>query len=305
MNVLIVDDSKTTRREIIQTLRKEKSLESVLEASNGAEALKLISDKKVDLILTDLMMPVMDGFQLIETLKSDERFNGIPVILLSVRSDLEDRVKGLERGAWDFLVKPVHPVELLARIKAMLRVKALQDSLRTRIHQLERLSIIDGLTGLYNKKYLIEFLRREVNRAKRFKFMLSCIMMDVDHFKEVNDTHGHTRGDHVLKELGGLLGDLIRGYDFAARYGGDEFTLVFPQQARPDGTQGLAERVRKSVEGHAFEKVGARRPIRITVSMGITTLYPDSPDDHEALLERADDALYRAKSQGRNCIVTV
>jgi diguanylate cyclase (GGDEF)-like protein len=303
MNVLIVDDSKETRREIIQTLRKDKSIKFVFEATNGLEALRLISDTKVDLILTDLIMPEMDGFKLIETIRKDVRFNDVPVILLTIRSNLEDRVKGLELGAWDFLVKPVHPVELNARVKAMLRLKELQDKLKTRVHQLERLSIVDELTGLYNKKYLIEFLRREINRSKRFGFMLSCIMIDVDHFKKINDTHGHLRGDRVLKELGGLVGDAIRSYDFAARYGGDEFTLILPQQNHPDGAKDLADRIRKSVEKHSFGKLASKQSLHITVSVGIATFIPEKTHDYEVPLERADQALYKAKSLGRNRIV--
>ncbi|MBI3811820.1 MAG: diguanylate cyclase [Nitrospirae bacterium] len=305
MSVLIVDDSKETRREIIQTLRKDESIKFVFEANNGLEALRLIQDAKVDLILTDLIMPEMDGFKLIETIRSDERFNDVPVILLTVRSNLEDRVKGLELGAWDFLVKPVHPVELNARVRAMLRLKDLQDKLKVRVRQLERLSIVDELTGLYNKKYLIEFLRREINRSKRFGFMLSCIMMDVDHFKKINDSHGHLRGDRVLKELGKLVGDALRSYDFAARYGGDEFTVVLPQQNNPDGAKDLADRIRKTIENHTFSKVASNRPLRITVSMGIATLIPENNHDYEVPLERADTALYKAKSLGRNCIVVV
>lgn len=303
MSVLIVDDSKETRREIIQTLRKDESIKFVFEANNGLEALRLIQDTKVDLILTDLIMPEMDGFKLIETMRSDERFNDIPAIFLTVRSNLEDRLKGLELGAWDFLVKPVHPVELNARVKAMLRLKDLQDKLKVRVRQLERLSIVDELTGLYNKKYLIEFLRREINRSKRFGFMLSCIMIDVDHFKKINDSHGHLRGDRVLKELGKLVGDALRSYDFAARYGGDEFTVVLPQQNNPDGAKDLADRIRKTIENHAFSKVASNRPLRITVSMGIATLIPENNHDYEVPLERADTALYKAKSLGRNRIV--
>ena len=304
MNVLIVDDSKATRREVIRTLREADSFDSLFEAASGLEALRVISSEKVDLVLTDVIMPGMDGFKLVKTIREDERFDGIPVVLLTVRSKLEDRVKGLELGAWDFLVKPIHPVELLARVKAMLRVKALQDKLRIRLRQLERLSVIDGLTGLYNKRHLIKFLQREVNRAKRFGFMLSCIMMDVDHFKKINDAHGHLRADRVLKELGELLAELIRGYDFAARYGGDEFTLVLPQQNNLQGVLGLTERIRGTIEKHSFGKTKAGRPIRISVSMGIAALPPDSTEGHETLLERADRALYEAKARGRNRVVT-
>jgi len=305
MNVLIVDDSKETRREIVRTIRKDKTFESLYEAGSGLEALRLISDKKIDLILTDLIMPEMDGFKLIESIRKDDRYRDIPIILLTIRSNLADRVRGLELGAWDFLVKPVHPVELSARVKAMLRLKELQDKLKMRVHQLERLSIIDELTGLYNKRYLIEFLRREINRSKRFGFMLSCIMIDLDGFKKINDTHGHLRGDRILKELGGLMAEMIRSYDFASRYGGDEFTLVLPQQTNPDGARELAERIRAAVEKHAFEKGSSGRSVSVTVSMGLSTFKPRDPDNYEAILERADKALYQAKFQGRNRIVVL
>lgn len=300
MNVLVVDDSKETRQEMIQSLGQDPSLESILEAGNGADALRMIANRHVDLILTDMIMPEIDGFKLIETLRKDDRYSTIPVVLLTIRSNLEDRLKGLEIGAWDFLVKPVHPVELSARVKSMLRLKGLQDKLKNRILQLERLAIIDELTGLYNKKYLIEYLQGEVNRSKRFGFMLSCIVMDVDHFKEVNDRHGHLTGDLVLRQLGEVLGNLIRTYDFAARHGGDEFALVLPQQSRVTGAEGLAERIRRSIESHRFEKEGSGRPTRLTVSMGVASFSPQTGDDYETVLERADKALYKAKASGRN-----
>ncbi|HET6464661.1 MAG TPA: diguanylate cyclase [Nitrospiria bacterium] len=305
MNVLIVDDSRQTRREIIRMLRKDDTLESFYEAGNGVQALHVLSSERVDLILTDIIMPEMDGFKLVETIRKDERLQDIPMILLTVRSELEDRVKGLALGAWDFLVKPVHPIELNVRIGTMLRLKALQDKLKNRIRQLERLSIIDELTGLYNKKYLVEFLRREENRSKRFGFMLSCVMLDVDHFKKINDTYGHLRGDRVLKELGALLGDIIRSYDFAARYGGDEFTLVLPQQKHSQGALELANRIRKAVENHPFGRSTSNRPLQVTVSMGVATVIPDHASDYETLLDRADQALYKAKAGGRNRIVSV
>lgn len=302
LNVLIVDDSNTTRADIHNTLEKEKSIGRLFEASHGVEALKVISKERVDLILTDLIMPEMDGFKLLKSLRSEERFQDIPVIFLTIRSQLEDRVKGLELGAWDFLVKPVHPVELVARVKAMLRVKALQDNLRNRLHQLERLSVIDSLTGLYNKQYLMEFLNREVNRTKRFGFLLSCMMLDIDNFKKINDTYGHPTGDRVLNELGELISEIIRGYDFAARFGGDEFTLVLPQQKDGRGPATLAERIRSAVEKKHFGDSKSHDSVRITVSAGITTVAGEELNSPEDLLKRADRALYQAKSSGRNCV---
>lgn len=305
MNILVVDDSKVARGEIVRTLNGEQSLNTIFEAGNGLEALKILSTEKIDLILSDVVMPQMDGFKLLLSLRDHEEWNSIPVILLTSKDELEDRVKGLELGAWDYLSKPANPLELSTRTRVMLRIKALQDKLKTRIRQLERLSIVDGLTGLYNKKYLYEFIKREIKRTERFGMMMACIMMDVDHFKKINDTYGHPCGDAVLKELGALLGDMIRGYDFAARYGGDEFTVVLPQQTSRKNTQNVAERIRRAIEGQKFtvKSRSKRQPLRITVSLGVAVFPDKTMIDYESLIERADEALYQAKLQGRNRIV--
>ncbi len=304
-NLLIVDDSASSRKGIIVSLRNDSFRGSILEAENGSQALDLICNRRVDLIITDVVMPKMDGFKLLRALRDDERYAGIPIILLTVRSQIPDRVKGLELGAWDFLVKPIHPVELMARIKAMLRIKLLQDKMRIRLRQLERLSVVDSLTGLYNKRYLVRFLKREINRCKRFGFTLSCLMIDVDRFKSINDVYGHPKADRILKELSSIIAESIRGYDFAARFGGDEFTLVLPQLVNANNALNLAERLRKNIERHSFGKVASRKSIHITVSIGIGTFTPERPLSHEALMDRADKALYKSKKMGRNRISTL
>ena len=304
MNILIVDDSSSTRREIARSLHRDPALDAVFEAPSGLEALRILAAEKVDIVLTDLVMPGMDGFKLVKSIRSHPEFKDVPIVILSVRSHLQDRVKGLSLGAWDFLVKPVHPVELHARIKAMLRVKSLQDGMKSRLRQLERIAVVDGLSGLYNKKYFAEFIRREANRTKRFGYKMSCIMMDVDHFKKINDTHGHPQGDRILKELGGMIGGMIREYDFAARFGGDEFALVLPQQKDLRGAKDLAERIRQKVERHVFGRDRSGRVIHVTLSVGAALMTSKDPGGHEKLLERADKALYQAKHQGRNCVMT-
>ena len=305
INLLVVDDSKVSRTEVIRALNGEKSLGTIFEAENGLQALKRLSSQKIDLILSDVVMPGMDGFKLLISLRDHEEWNTIPVILLTSQNELEDRVKGLELGAWDYLIKPANPLELLTRARVMLRIKTLQDKLKNRIRQLERLSIVDGLTGLYNKKYLYEFIRREIKRTERFGMIMFCIMMDVDHFKKVNDTYGHPCGDTVLKELGAILGDVIRGYDFAARFGGDEFTVVLPQQSNRKDVQIIAERLRQTINNHPFtlKSKSKRPPIQITVSLGVAAFPDKNITDYESLIERADEALYQAKLQGRNRIV--
>ncbi|HEY4485718.1 MAG TPA: diguanylate cyclase [Nitrospiria bacterium] len=305
MNVLIVDDSNSTRKEISRSLHRDPSLDSIFEAQGGLEAMRILADEKIDIVLTDLVMPAMDGFKLVKAIRSDQGLKDTPIVILSARSHLQDRIKGLELGAWDYLVRPVHPVELQARVRVMLRIKSLQDGLKTRLRQLERISVVDGLTGLYNKKYFNEFLRREANRSKRFGFKMSCIMMDVDHFKKINATHGHPQGDRILKALGGTLGGMIRGYDFAARFGGDEFALILPQQNDIHGAKELAERIRQKVKQHSFGRDRSGRAIHITLSMGAASLASMEAGGHEKLLEEAARALSMAKDHGRNCVMTI
>jgi diguanylate cyclase (GGDEF)-like protein len=169
---------------------------------------------------------------------------------------------------------------------------------------LEKLSIVDNLTGLYNKKYLFELLKREYQRSERHGVFISCLMMDIDHFKKVNDTYGHQVGDLVLKEVGAVLTEVVRGYDFAARYGGDEFTIVLPQQRVGNGAESVAERVRAAVEGHFFlDSPRVPKSIKITISIGAATFPGKGIKSYEDLVDQADQALYNAKDKGRNCVV--
>ena len=305
-NILIVDDSKTSRTTLGAVLQDQKNISTVYEAQNGSEALILLSSKRIDLVLSDIVMPNMDGYKLIEIIQNHKEWNHIPVILLTSRTAKEEKLKGLELGAWDYLCKPTDPVELLARIRVMLRIKTLQDKLKNRVHQLERLSIVDGLTGLYNKKYLYEFAKREVKRSERLGLSASCIMMDIDFFKEINDKFGHPFADQVLKELGSLLGDMVRGYDFAARYGGDEFTILLPQQQNPEDSNLVAERIRKRIQEHEFYGLSRAKKhlVHITASLGVATYPGNNIKDYEALIEKADEALYQAKLAGRNCTIS-
>ena len=302
IKVLVVDDSKTQRAVVIEALKGHGGISTVFEAENGVEALKVLSTDNVDLVLSDIIMPRMDGFSLLKSIENHKGWDHIPIILLTAKSELDDRVKGLKQGAWDYLVKPVNPVELLTRIQVMLRIKSLQDKLKNRIHHLERLSIVDPLTGLYNKKYLFDFIKGELKRSSRYGLSVSCLMMDIDHFKEINDKFGHPCADQLLKQLGTLLGEIIRGYDFAARFGGDEFTVILPQQRNREDAFHVAERIRERVEN--FEFLGTSRSkkikMRITVSLGVAGFPDEDVGDSERLMEKADEALYRAKSTGRN-----
>jgi len=226
--VLVVEDSRTQADWLEQVLSREGH--EVILAGDGREAERRIVADKPDLVLLDLILPDREGLEVlrfIKTARAEESFT--PVILLSVKSDLDSRVKGLNRGADDFIAKPFADAEILARVAAMLRIKALQDELRFAKSQLEQLSITDGLTGLCNHRHFQERLRVEVQRAQRYSDPVSLIMLDLDHFKDVNDRYGHPFGDRVLRETAELIRKSIRDPDICARYGGEEFTVILPK----------------------------------------------------------------------------
>lgn len=299
-SVLIIDDSSTIREKVRSVLTEARLFERYLEAGNGLEGIKVLSQESVDLIICDMMMPQMDGVKFLDFLGQDLRMGNTLVIMLTSRTDVLDKVRSLEKGAVDYMTKPFHPAELIARVKVMLRIKSLQDALKSKMLELERVSVMDSLTGLYNQRYIYDAMTREINRAKRFHLKLSCIMMDVDHFKDVNDTYGHQRGDTILKELAKIIQSILRGYDFAVRYGGDEFILILCQNTAL-GAQIVAERIREIVEANPYlqEYNGGRK---LTVSVGVATFPDHTMGGYEELISKADHALYMAKKRGRNQI---
>ena len=229
-SILVVDDSGFN----IKVLEKElEEHYEVLSATDPMEALRIAFEKKPSLILLDVMMPKMNGYELCKVLKGSKKTSNIPVVFLTSKGEVEDKVTGLQMGGDDYITKPYEVSELLARIRVHIRLKETQDQLKqlleekTRlIEQLENLSLHDGLTGVYNRRFLEEYLERSVDECKRYRLVLSVIMIDIDHFKDVNDTYGHQVGDEVLKKFAKRLGENIRRTDMLARYGGEEFTIV-------------------------------------------------------------------------------
>ena len=220
------------------------------------------------------------------------------VIMLSGNRSIFDRIKGLESGAVDYMTKPFHPQELILRVKVLLKMKQLQDDLKIKISELERVTIIDNLTELYNSRYLYDTLLREYSRCERFNLKLSLVMLDLDNFKHINDTYGHQRGDTVLQQVGKLLQTTLRGYDFAVRYGGDEFIIVLSQNT-VIGAHIVAERIRKIIEESPILKE-LNGGNSVTASVGVASYPDDTTDGFEALIGRVDHALYMAKRSGRN-----
>ena len=290
--ILVADDSMVVRAVLRRQL--EADGHTVVEATDGEEAIAACRAFRPDVVLLDVEMPVLDGHATLERLKGDPDLCDIPVVFLTGRVDTADVVTGLRLGAHDYLRKPFEANELVARVSAALRTKALQDELRTRNAELDRVSRIDMLTGIFNRRHLDEHLRRVISSARRHGRSIGLLLIDIDHFKEVNDRYGHLAGDAVLKDVAQRLRAAMRTEDSLGRWGGEEFLGVLTDT--PAASIGiLAERMRKAVASAPFV-VDEGREIPITVSIGHT----DGTEDAEVLVHRADDALYAAKGAGRN-----
>ncbi len=304
--ILVVDDV-TANLKLLRTHLSGQGYE-VVSAQSGREALEAVNRELPDLVLLDVVMPDMDGFEVCRRLKASTATDFVPVIMVTALDEVEYKVRGMEAGADDFVTKPFNKVELLVRVKSLLRIKELHDQLERKIRELEEaqtqlreMAITDGLTGLYNYRYFKEQLIHEVDRAARHNESFSLIMLDIDHFKHYNDTHGHLAGDKVLKELARLLRDNVRKIDVAARYGGEEFALILVQT--PHQASGVVARKLQTLVQEFPFAYGEQQPEgRLTISMGVST-YPEDGATAEQLIAVADRRLYRAKAEGRNRVV--
>jgi diguanylate cyclase (GGDEF)-like protein len=295
--ILVVDDDAAMLRLVTETLD---GLGFVLEtAADGIEAIEKVRADPPDLLILDVMMPKMNGLEVCRIVKSFAGDSFIPIILVTVKGDIDSKVTGLKLGADDYLAKPYNPLELRARVVSMLRIKGLQDKVNAKRRQLEALSVTDDLTGLFNHRAMQQRLKDEFLRAQRYNDPLSVLMIDIDHFKEVNDRHGHLFGDKVLAELAQVLRAAVRETDFVARYGGEEFVVILPQ-THFSGCIPVAERIWRNVGEHEF--VDGETRARVTVSIGVSFFPSKNVAGVEKLLANADQALYQAKHEGRNRI---
>lgn len=304
--LLLVEDSKTQATPAIDFLTSEGY--DVLWVEDGKSAIKAAKTGNIDLILLDLMLPDMNGNEVCRWLKLNHDTRSIPIIMLTAMGSASDKVSGFEAGADDYLAKPYSDMELNARIYACLRTKALQDELRQKNRQLEEmlakveeLAITDPLTGLYNRRRFESVLDIESRRARRYNAALACLIIDLDHFKSINDEYGHQAGDMVLKEMAQIMKAEIRSIDTVARWGGEEFALLLPQTTKEHATQ-VSERLLRKIAVHEFTK---RPEIRVTVSIGISGMPDPAIDTGEKLVNAADLALYEAKRKGRNRVEVV
>lgn len=291
--VLIADDSPALANLLAELLGDEYE---ILIALDGESAIAVANDLRPDLILLDVMMPGVDGFEVCRQLKAEERTQRIPLIFITGLNAVDAEQRGLELGAIDFISKPVQPATLRLRIKNHLELKRYRDFL-------EDMSLVDGLTCIGNRRCLDEFLFREWRRARRKHTPLSLLLLDVHFFKPYNDHYGHTQGDDCLRQVATAIQGLVhRPGDLAARYGGEEFAIVLPD-TEPAGAYIMAERVRASVMGRGIAHETSLVAPVITVSVGVAAYDPAvdlTPDD---LLRRADQRLYAAKRAGRNRVM--
>ncbi|MBN1394626.1 MAG: diguanylate cyclase [Pirellulales bacterium] len=286
MKVLMIDDSPDALAVAKARLAKEHL--DIVTAGGGVSGLEAAHHEKPDIILLDVDMPDMSGFEVCRALKADAELCMIPVLFLSGATTPEDKVQGLDLGAVDYVAKPFDAFELRARVRAALRTKHLQDLLMEHAH-------IDPLTGLPNRRALMERLQCEWARIERHGGQMAFIMADLDHFKRVNDLYGHHIGDKLLQETARAIADQCRENDLPARYGGEEFSIVVPDEAAVSAVH-LAERCREKICECCV--VVRNETVKVTASFGVADSLNLSSIDE--MMRRADEALYWAKEAGRN-----
>lgn len=283
---MIVDDDATVRflmNEFMETVGF-----AAFMASSGEEALDLLKTNPIDVVVTDIMMPGIDGLELTELIKLNY---DIEVIVMTGYSGDYSYEEVINKGASDFVFKPVRFEELLLRLKRVLKERYLKEELR-------KLAITDDLTKLFNARHFYKQLKMEVDRSRRYKHSLTLLLLDIDFFKSYNDTYGHLAGDKVLACLGQNIQASLRRMDTAYRYGGEEFTIILPDTGGDEAVN-VAKRVSDSISSEKYNPIPGQE-VRITVSIGIAEY--SFNEDLEAFIKRADMAMYKSKKGGRNCI---
>ena len=288
--VLIVDDMETNIKILALIL---KPFYEIIVATNGEDAISLAASELPDLVLLDIMMPGMDGYKVCQTLRSNETTTGISVIFITAMDDVEDEANGFKVGGHDFITKPINPTIVKARVDLHLKLKRQKDLLA-------RISMIDSLTGIANRRRFDETLALEWRRCHRSGTELSVIMIDVDYFKSFNDHYGHLAGDECLNQIAGAIAkEMHRGADLVARFGGEEFACLLPDTGY-DACIGVAERIRDSISGLQIEHSKSSASPHVSISLGVATLIPDEGEQSWQLVDLADRRLYEAKENGRN-----
>jgi len=297
--ILLADDDPGAR--VLMTRLLKRAGYEVEAVENGAEALERMAHRYYPILITDWEMPQMDGIVLCRTVRALQLDGYVYTLLLTARDAKEHIIAGLEAGADDYLVKPVHEPELIARLNGGRRILDLERSLRAANERNRLMSITDALTGAFNRRYLMDQLPREVERARRYAYPIAVLMCDIDHFKRLNDECGHAAGDEVLEQFTSRVQRSIRlNSDWMARYGGEEFIVVLPETGR-DGALNVAEKIRALVSDSPYlTRAGS---VTVTASFGVAATGSQGPElslRAEHLLRAADECLYRSKESGRN-----
>lgn len=288
--ILIVDDTNANITILIELLGNNYD---ILVSKNGKTALEMADENRPDLILLDVMMPEMDGFEVCKKLKENPELTDIPIIFLTAKSDENSIEMAYELGGSDYVTKPFRAKELRSRVKRELKVKKLQKELKV-------LASTDSMTQLYNRRHFTQVSEHIFALARREKKALSLIIIDIDTFKNINDIYGHKVGDEVIITFAEILKKSQRQSDIACRFGGEEFVVLLPDTPIKDA-KSVAEKIRTQVE-RIIMKTPFNETFGFTVSLGVSSVLVDIEDDIELALFRADEALYEAKQKGRNCV---
>jgi two-component system, cell cycle response regulator len=293
--VLVVDDRPASYERLAATLSEEHSVDI---EPDPQRALFHAAEGDYDLIMVSLALEHFDGLRLCSQIRSLDRTRSVPMLVITEMEDSARLLRGLEIGINDYLVRPIDRNEMLARVRTQVRKKRYGARMRDNVQMSIEMAITDALTGLYNRRYMETYLATAVEQALARGKPLALLLLDVDHFKLINDTYGHDAGDDVLREFAVRLRKSIRGIDLACRYGGEEFVVVMPE-TESDVAATVAERIREQIANEPFPIRNGSSAINVTISIGIAAL-ADADDGPEVLLKRADQALFRAKRDGRN-----
>ncbi|MGI0483582.1 diguanylate cyclase [Geminocystis sp. CENA526] len=295
--ILAVDDNSVNRILLEKLLKKEGYKITILGSSE--EVMPYLANITPDIILLDLMMPNINGLELCESIKLNPNFQEIPVIFLTASDEKKDLLKAFDLGAVDYITKPFHNQELLARIKNHLELKFTRDELKKALIELEKLAKTDDLTGISNRRNFIALAQREFNLAQRQKRFFSLLILDIDYFKTINDTYGHPIGDKVIQFVANKCIESVRKEDLCARWGGEEF-IIFLSETDLEGAIMVANRIRMGVDQETIEIEDHQ--INVTVSIGVSVYNNDDVSVNQTI-SRGDMALYQAKNEGRNRVV--
>ncbi len=301
-SILVVEDDPVSRKLLVKILRQ--SDYHVLEAEDGLQAWELLQQEPIQMVITDWLMPRMDGVALTRKIRSADLPGYVYIVILTGLESVDHIVDGLDAGADDYLTKPYDPKELHARLRIGTRVLELERRLKQAYEKMRRLAMCDELTGLWNRRAFYAFAIDELERCSRFGRGLCLILLDIDHFKQVNDRFGHLMGDRALQMVADVIRENLRAYDRAGRWGGEEFVILLPETTLAVALK-VAERLRAAVENarldvSPFLGEEADAVLQVQISLGVAYAAGGDALSLDALVGRADDALYRAKEMGRN-----